>query len=1092
MIGQTEVKVPNNIWKQYFDITKVKTINFTGKVTANADSSGLFIDMTNLTTINNANLLDMSQVTNMDNMFYRDTALESVDVSKWDVSNVTSMYSTFNDTKSLKALDVSNWNVSKVQNMANLFWGNAALTELDVSKWVTSSVTNMAYVFDGLTNVTTLDVSNWDTSKATTMAYMFYNSGISSLDTSKWVTSSVTNMAGMFGYATKLTTITGIENWNTSKVTNMSYLFSNAHALNNIDLSKWDTTSAKNMAYMFNQTLALTSVDVSNFDTSKVKNMQAMFSNAQALTAIDVSQWHTGSVTNFNNMFSYTKGLTTALNVANWDTTNAVDMSHMFYASEVTALDVSNWQTGNVTDMSYLFGTTSGVTSKLTTLNVANWDTSSVINMAYMFARTTALKALDVTKWNTSNVTNMAYMFSRATQLKALAVDSWDVGNVTNMSYMFFVDSALTSLDLSAWDTHSVTTTSSMFSEDKKLATLKFGNWKTDSLTDISYMFYDMAALTSLDLSGWTTTGNVTNMGFAFSNTGLTALDLANWTTTSVDNNGTTGVTNANDYGLGSLFAGSKALKSLDISNFTISDDLNISKMLSGTTALNALTLGTGARLKNSTGNATLTDLTSDLYYTGNWVKSDEQTTGPTYTSTNLMSAYNGTAPGTYVWQDRVSLADLTTDPTVTLYANPQSEETWSPVEAVTKVIDVYGDDVDKSTLTTTITDSQNNPVDNIQLNSADTYTVTYQYKDQLGVTHSAKTVVTVKANQADLTLNQTTDNLVDGDTLDAETYFKAATNVDGSNVAYNNLTVSFTKDGQTISTPTTVTTGTYVVTYAFTDQQSHPQTATLTLTVADNRVGLVVTDQSKLIAGDTWSPKTAFTSASDTDGTAVTFDKIGVAITKDGQAVSAVDTSKTGTYLVTYSFTDQQGNLQQATSTVIVTDSQAGLKVNKQVTLATGDTWQASDQVNSATDTDGSVVHFDKLTVSITKDGQTVTSIDTSTTGTYLVTYSFTDQQGNLQQATSTVTITNNQAQISVIPETDLTVGDSWTPADNFKGATDVDGTAVTFNQLTVTVSRLARDGQPLTSVDTSQPGRYLVTYSFTDQQGQVQTAGY
>ncbi|WP_276420130.1 MucBP domain-containing protein, partial [Lactococcus garvieae] len=61
----------------------------------------------------------------------------------------------------------------------------------------------------------------------------------------------------------------------------------------------------------------------------------------------------------------------------------------------------------------------------------------------------------------------------------------------------------------------------------------------------------------------------------------------------------------------------------------------------------------------------------------------------------------------------------------------------------------------------------------------------------------------------------------------------------------------------------------------------------------------------------------------------------------------------------------------------------------------------------------------------------------------------------------------TKDQSTVTV-HDSELIVGDTWEPEDNFDSATDYDGNAVPFSHITV-------DG----SVDTSKVGTYKITYS-------------
>lgn len=121
--------------------------------------------------------LDVSNITNMENMFFYCSNITTVDVSNWDTSNVTDMSSMFSDCRNLTTLDVSSWNTSNVTDMKSMFLSCNKLITVDVSNWNTSNVTDMGYMFSGCGKLTTLDISNWDTGNVTRSDYMFYGCG---------------------------------------------------------------------------------------------------------------------------------------------------------------------------------------------------------------------------------------------------------------------------------------------------------------------------------------------------------------------------------------------------------------------------------------------------------------------------------------------------------------------------------------------------------------------------------------------------------------------------------------------------------------------------------------------------------------------------------------------------------------------------------------------------------------------------------------------------------------------------------------------------------------------------------------------------
>ena len=153
--------------------TNTLYIQGNGGVTANYDSSGLFYKFSKLTEIENINLLDTSNVTNMTSMFNYCSKLATLNVSKFNTSSVTNMSSMFDGCNSLTSLDVSNFDTSKVTSMYEMFCWCSSLTILDVSNFDTSNVTNMSYMFKNCSKLTSLDFRKATFDKVTSYINMF-------------------------------------------------------------------------------------------------------------------------------------------------------------------------------------------------------------------------------------------------------------------------------------------------------------------------------------------------------------------------------------------------------------------------------------------------------------------------------------------------------------------------------------------------------------------------------------------------------------------------------------------------------------------------------------------------------------------------------------------------------------------------------------------------------------------------------------------------------------------------------------------------------------------------------------------------------
>ena len=231
------------------DATTTNTLYIQGNggVTANYDSSDLFYNFSKLTEIENVNLLDTSNVTDMDKMFEYCSNLINLDLSSFDTSNVTNMDCMFRSCSSLTSLDVTNFDTSKVTNMAQMFFSCQSLINLDVTNFKTWNVTNMYGMFTSCYNVKSLNLKKFDTSNVRNMSTMFQScSSLTSLDLSSFNTSEVTDMSSMFysGHAEipVALEVLDLRNATFENVTKYNNMFLFSHA-NNLKVITKDATT---------------------------------------------------------------------------------------------------------------------------------------------------------------------------------------------------------------------------------------------------------------------------------------------------------------------------------------------------------------------------------------------------------------------------------------------------------------------------------------------------------------------------------------------------------------------------------------------------------------------------------------------------------------------------------------------------------------------------------------------------------------------------------------------------------------------------------------------------------------------------------
>ena len=192
---------------------------------------------------------------------------------------------------------------------------------------------------------------------------------------------------------------------------------------------------------------------------------------------------------------------------------------------------------------------------------------------------------------------------------------------------------------------------------------------------------------------------------------------------------------------------------------------------------------------------------------------------------------------------------------------------------------------------------------------------------------------------------------------------------------------------------------------------------------------------------------------AKDTEGKELT-----ITVTGD------VDVDTPGNYEVIYTVTDAAGNVTTI-KRVVTIDGAPEIIGTTDVAIKVGDKFEALDGVFAKDFEEGDltgniVVNIDKLDV--TKPGK------------YTVTYTVTDKSGNITTVERVVTV-YGEPQISGATDITLDAGSKFDPLAGVV-AKDTEG-----KELTISVSG--------DIVDVTKPGKYTVTYTVTDEVGNVTT---
>ncbi len=195
-----------------------------------------------------------------------------------------------------------------------------------------------------------------------------------------------------------------------------------------------------------------------------------------------------------------------------------------------------------------------------------------------------------------------------------------------------------------------------------------------------------------------------------------------------------------------------------------------------------------------------------------------------------------------------------------------------------------------------------------------------------------------------------------------------------------------------------------------------------------------------------------------------------GTNLTITSDVFSSIHTNTLGTQTVTYTATDSQDNVTEANRTVEVVDT------TKPVIVRTGD--ETINLLVYETYTEESATCTDNYDTvcAVTIGGDTV---NTSSVGTYTVTYDVTDTEGNIAiQVSRTIHIADTSKPVITLTGTNqiLEVGTAYTE----EGATATDNAdgSITANIII-----------DASAVDVDTVGSYTVTYNVNDSSGNIAT---
>ncbi|WP_145028131.1 immunoglobulin-like domain-containing protein [Paenibacillus sp. Y412MC10] len=301
-------------------------------------------------------------------------------------------------------------------------------------------------------------------------------------------------------------------------------------------------------------------------------------------------------------------------------------------------------------------------------------------------------------------------------------------------------------------------------------------------------------------------------------------------------------------------------------------------------------------------------------------------------------------------------------------------------------------------------------------------------------------------------------------------------------------VTVTYTKDGQTIDYIDTTEAGTYILHYNVSDAAGNAANEVTRTVIVKEEAD---TEKPVIELKGEASVLVEFGAEYEDAGVSVTDNKdteleVTMTYTKDGQGIDDIDTTKAGTYTIHYNVSDAAGNAaDEVTRTVIVKEEadtekpMIQLKGEAIVSVAFSEEYKdAGVTVTDNKDTELEVI------ATYTKDGQAVDSIDTTKAGTYIIHYNVSDAAGNAaDEVTRTVIVKEELDTEKPVIELKGEAIVSVAFGEEYKDA----GVTVTDNkdtELKVTVT-YTKEGQAVDSIDTTEAGTYIIHYNVSDAAG-------
>jgi surface protein len=478
----------------------------------------------------------------MNNAFLNATNFNQ-DITGWSTQEVVNMNGMFNGASAFNQ-NISGWNIGVVTDMSNMLvntgLANVTYTQIligwaaqapSIQNNVTLDATPTKYYIQASDSINTLTSApyNWTINDGGLQAALSFE-----VDTTAWdSTIPVINTDSSFTTLTTNTYTSG-----TKTIVNVEFVY--ASITNNDGLKFYDQVSYSNnsslLIYSFN------SIPLS-ISGSQLRGFTGTIQTAAGVPTILSNTSLASALRDTGSMSSSDYG-----DIANWITTNAVNMSNMFDGATNFDENIGGWNTANVTDVSLMFFNATSFNQNIDSWNISSlssltnlflqatsfnsplnsWDVSNITDLSFTFDTASSFNQ-PLNNWNVSNVTTLIKTFSQASVFNQ-DLSSWNVSNVSDMNQTF-ENCPVFNQPLNSWNTTNVTNMPGTF-QYCALFNQPLDNWVLDNVTIITGMF-EGATNFNQDITGWNTS-NVSDMSSIFMNTSNFNQDISGWNTSAV------------------------------------------------------------------------------------------------------------------------------------------------------------------------------------------------------------------------------------------------------------------------------------------------------------------------------------------------------------------------------------------------------------------------------------------------------------------------------------------------------------------------------------------------------------------------------